>query len=624
MLSDNNMAYGKIKSLYKGCVMAVWRYEKDHTLSKRLLVLSGFFLLLAFVLIVRLFYLQIILGDKYFLMAEKNRISTRLSMPDRGKIYDRNGIVLADNKNTFQAVLIKEQTKDYKKSLERFYKLIPMDDEEKEHIEKIVKYKRAFMPVRIKDNLTDEEMALLHLNAPDLPGVQIEQGKIRFYPEQELHAHTIGYVSLFTDSDAKDKDDPLLNLAGYRIGKTGIEKTLNESLKGVPGALKTEVNAAGRSVQVLDKTPPVAGEDLYLTIDNRLQKYALSALGKHGASAIVMDVNSGEILAMVSAPSFDPSLFLAPISFKNWSKLRDDKRSPLQNKALQGTYSPGSIFKLVVALAGLENKSIKHQTTIDCGGYTNLGNQRFHCWKHEGHGPLDLVGALAASCDVYFYETAQKIGAQDILSTARKLGFGEQTGIEIEGEKQGLVPSFEWKKKKYNDSWRMGDTLNLSIGQGFLNVTPLQIVRAVSAIANDGKLIQPHLLRSTKATIQELNFNPKNLDIVRDGMFQVVNEQGATAYGSRFNLNGMKMAGKTATTQVRRITKEQREKGWKEDDIPWEYRDHALFAAYAPTDKPRYAIVVVVEHGGGGSRVAAPIASKILQEALRLETEDKK
>jgi len=531
---------------------------------------------------------------------------------------------LADNKNTFQAVLIKEQTKDYKKTLERFYKIIPMDEEDKEHIEKIVKYKRAFMPVRIKDNLTDKEMALLHLNAPDLPGIQIEQGKIRVYPEQKLYAHTIGYVSLFTDADAKDKDDPLLNLAGYRIGKTGIEKTLNDTLKGIPGVLKTEVNAAGRSVQLLDKTQPVPGQDIHLTIDNRLQSYALSALSNHGASAIVMDVNTGEILAMVSAPAFDPSLFLAPISVKNWSKLRDDKRAPLQNKTLQGTYSPGSIFKLVVGLAGLENKSIKHSTTIDCGGYTNLGQQRFHCWKHEGHGPLDLIGALASSCDVYFYETAQRIGAEDILSTARKLGFGQQTGIEIEGEKQGLVPSFEWKKKKYKDSWRMGDTLNLSIGQGFLNVTPLQIVRAVSAIANNGKLIQPHLLRSTKPTVTDLKFNPKNLDIIRDGMFQVVNEQGATAYGSRFNLNGMKMAGKTATTQVRRITKEQREKGWKEDDIPWEYRDHALFAAYAPTDKPRYAIVVVVEHGGGGSRVAAPIASKILQEALRLEIEDRK
>ena len=624
MLSDYNVVHGKIKLLYQGVVMAVWRYEKDHILSKRLLVLSGFFLILALILVIRLFYLQIILGDKYFLLAEKNRLSIRLTMPDRGKIYDRNGVILADNKNTFQAVLIKEQAKDYKKTLERFYKVIPMDEEDKEHIEKIVKYKRAFMPVRIKDNLTDKEMALLHLNAPDLPGIQIEQGKIRVYPEQKLYAHTIGYVSLFTDADAKDKDDPLLNLAGYRIGKTGIEKTLNDTLKGIPGVLKTEVNAAGRSVQLLDKTQPIPGQDIHLTIDNRLQSYALSALSNHGASAIVMDVNTGEILAMVSAPAFDPSLFLAPISVKNWSKLRDDKRAPLQNKTLQGTYSPGSIFKLVVGLAGLENKSIKHSTTIDCGGYTNLGQQRFHCWKHEGHGPLDLIGALASSCDVYFYETAQRIGAEDILSTARKLGFGQQTGIEIEGEKQGLVPSFEWKKKKYKDSWRMGDTLNLSIGQGFLNLTPLQIVRAVSAIANNGKLIQPHLLRSTKPTVTDLKFNPKNLDIIRDGMFQVVNEQGATAYGSRFNLNGMKMAGKTATTQVRRITKEQREKGWKEDDIPWEYRDHALFAAYAPTDKPRYAIVVVVEHGGGGSRVAAPIASKILQEALRLEIEDRK
>ncbi len=605
--------------------MVVWRYEKKHILTKRLMVLSSFFLIVFIILIGRLFYLQIILGDKYFLMAEKNRLSVRLTMPDRGRIYDRNGVILADNTSTFQAVLIKEQAKDYKKVLKRFSMIINLDEEELEHIQKDLKRKRDFMLVRLKDNLSSEQVALLYLNAPDLPGVQIERGKIRRYREKERYAHTLGYVSLLTDSDTDKKDDPLLDLPGYRIGKTGIEKSQNNLLKGVPGYLKSEVNASGRTVRILEKANPVPGKDIKLTIDNRLQKFALSTLGEHAASAIVMDVNTGEILSMVSAPSFDPSLFLAPISVKNWEKLRDDKRSPLQNKALNGTYSPGSIFKLVVALAGLESKTIKQHTTINCAGHTKLGEQKFHCWKSTGHGPLDLIGALAASCDVYFYEISQRIGAENILNTARKLGFGEKTGIEMEGERAGIVPSFEWKKKKFNDSWRMGDTLNLSIGQGFLNVTPLQIVRAVAAIANGGKLIQPHLLKSTKANVKNLDFDPQNLNIVRTGMFQVVNEPGATAYGARFNLNGMKMAGKTATTQVRRITQEQRDKGLlKEKDIPWQYRDHALFAAYAPTDDPRYAIVVVVEHGGGGSRVAAPIASKILQETLRLDLEGEK
>lgn len=606
--------------------MVVWRYEKNHVLIKRLFILSAVFLLLIFVLVIRLFFLQIILGDKYFSMAEKNRLSIRLTMPDRGRIYDRNGVILAENENTFQAVLIKEQAGDYQKVLEKFTKIISLDKEELGHIQKDLKRKRDFMPVRLKDNLTNQQVALLNLNAPDLPGIQIEQGKIRIYPEQKAYAHTIGYVSLFTDMDTDRKDDPLLDLPGYRIGKTGIEKSQNEILKGTPGILKTEINAAGRSVRVLDKERSFSGKDVTLTLDNRLQKYALSALGEHAASAILMDVHTGAILAMVSAPSFDPTLFLAPISVKNWEKLRDDKRSPLQNKALHGTYSPGSIFKLVVALAGLESEIIKQYTTINCTGHTKIGDQKFHCWKPEGHGPLDLIGALAASCDVYFYEVSQRIGAEKILATARKLGFGEVSGIEMEGEKSGIVPSAEWKKTKYKDSWRMGDTLNLSIGQGFLNVTPLQIVRAVAAIANGGVLVHPHLLlNKVNPDSKVLDINPKNLEIIRIGMFHVVNQPGATAYGARFNINGMKMAGKTATTQVRRITQEQRAKGLlKEKDIPWKYRDHALFAAYAPADRPRYAIVVVVEHGGGGSRVAAPIASKILQETLRLELEDKK
>lgn len=602
--------------------MTIWKYEKNHLFSTRLIILGLFFIILWFVLLGRLFYLQILRGDRFLLLAERNRLSIRLMMPERGKVYDRNGVVLADNLKTFQALLVKEQTSDFKKTLDKFEKIIPLDDEERERIEKEVQHKRAFMPVQIKDNLTPSEVALLHLNAPALPGLQIEEGMIRRYNYGTANAHPLGYVSLFLDSDTKDKDDPLLNLPGYRIGRSGIEKSQEERLQGVPGQRKTEVNAAGRSMRVLEKTYPVAGEELHLTLDNRLQEYTQNLLKGMSASAIVMDIHSGEIITMASAPSFDPNLFLAPISVKNWKKIRDDKKNPLQNKAVHGVYSPGSIFKLVVSLAGLESKTIKSQTTVNCTGSTKLGNQLFHCWKKEGHKHLNLVEALAASCDVYFYEVSQKIGAENILNVARKLGFGEKTGIEMPDEKQGLVPSFEWKKKKYKESWRVGDTFNLSIGQGFLNVTPIQIVRAVAAIANGGKLVQPHLLKTTPQTSQDLGFLKENLAVVRQGMFQVVNEPGATAYGARFNLNGMKMAGKTATTQVKRITMEQREKGLlKDKDIPWEYRDHALFAAFAPTNKPKYAIVVVVEHGGGGSRVAAPIASKVLQKALLLDME---
>ena len=605
--------------------MTVWKYEKNHTIQKRLLALSFFFLFLIFVLISRLFYLQILQGDKFLLLAEKNRVSLRLTMPDRGYIYDRNGVVLAENKKTFQAVLVKEQSPDYKKTLDSFSKLVPLQEEEKERILKEIKNKRAFTPVRVKDNLTPKEVVLLQLNAPDLGGIQIEEGVIRSYPDKAVNTHAVGYVSLFLDSDGKSKEDPLLSLPGYRIGRAGIEKSYEKLLCGEPGSRKTEVNAAGYSVRLLEKNKSVSGKELTLTIDNRLQKYATELFADNAGSAILMDVKTGEIKTMVSLPSFDANLFLAPISSKDWKSLSENKKKPMQNKALYGTYSPGSIFKLVVALAGLENKVISENTTINCGGYTQLGEQRFHCWKHEGHGKLNLVQALEHSCDVYFYEVAQKIGAEKILETAKKLGFGQETGIDLENEKSGLLPSFEWKKKKMKDSWRVGDTLNLSIGQGFLTATPLQIVRAVSAIANGGYLVKPHLVLQEELASTEPLFDKKNLSVVRQGMFDVVNKVGATAYSSRFDLNGLKMAGKTATTQVRRISLEERKKGLKDQKlIPWEHRDHALFAGFAPTNNPKYAVVVVVEHGIGGSRTAAPIASKLLKKALELDIEDKK
>ena len=408
-------------------------------------------------------------------------------------------------------------------------------------------------------------------------------------------------------------------------GRAGVEKSYEKLLCGEAGLRKTEVNAAGYSVRLLEKSKSIPGKNLTLTIDNRLQKYATELFEDNAGAAVLMDVKTGEIKTMVSLPSFDANLFLAPISSQNWQSLTTNKKKPMQNKALYGTYSPGSIFKLIVALAGLENKVISADTAINCGGYTQLGEQRFHCWKRDGHGKLTLTQALEHSCDVYFYEVAQKIGAEKILEMAQKLGFGEKTGIDLENEKSGLLPSFEWKRKKFKDSWRIGDTLNLSIGQGFLSATPLQIVRAVSIIANGGYLIQPHLVRKEISPLSEPLFDKKNLSLIRQGMFNVVNKVGATVYSSRFDLNGLKMAGKTATTQVRRISLEERKKGLKDQKlIPWEHRDHALFAGFAPTNHPQYAVVVVVEHGIGGSKTAAPIASKLLKKALELDIEDKK
>ena len=353
---------------------------------------------------------------------------------------------------------------------------------------------------------------------------------------------------------------------------------------------------------------------------------ATEALGSESGVAILINVRSGEILSFASTPSFDPNLFLAPISQKKWNQLSNNQKKPLQNKALFGSYSPGSIFKLVVGLAGLENGIIEPQKRVYCSGVTRVGNQKFHCWKKEGHGALTFQEALRHSCDVYFYEMAQKIGPEKIVETARKLGFGEIVQTELKTNKSGLLPSPDWKEKNKREAWRTGDTLNLSIGQGFLLATPLQLVRAVAQIASNRPVKD---LTFVKKEMQQQDgdplFSEANLQLVRAGMYDVVNHEKGTAYNSRFNLEGMRMAGKTATTQVRRISLKEREEGLKKQkDMVWESRDHALFAAYAPANKPKYALIVVVEHGGCGSSSAAPVASKILKEALRLDMEDAK
>lgn len=608
---------------------APWKYEKVRILNRRMLGLSCIFLLIALVLIGRFFYLQVLQSDKYQFLAEKNRTSIRLIPSGRGYIYDRNGIKLAENKKTFQAILFKEQTNNIQNSLDNFNKIIPLDDDEKIRVQKEIKWKRAFMPIRIKDDLNFEDIARLQLNAPDLPGIQIEEEITRYYPMKDSVAHLVGYVSLLTEKDLEnDLNNPLLDLPGYRIGRTGIEQSLEDHLQGKPGMRKTEINALGRSVRTLEETKPEKGENITLTVDSRLQKFALQAMNEESGSAIVINIHTGEILALISSPSFDPNVFTVPISSKAWHALIDNEKNPLQNKAISGTYSPGSIFKLVVALAGLETGHITPKREIFCNGETKVGNHVFHCWKSGGHGKLNLETALMHSCDVYFYEIAQEIGADKILEVAARLGFGETVNIMLKGEKSGLLPSKKWKKNKLKEDWRIGDTLNLSIGQGFLNVTPLQMLFAVAQIANGGYRIEPHLIKKNKIA-QPLykfpEFNPKHLKLVQGGMNFVVNKQDGTAYGSRFDFFGQKMAGKTASTQVRRITMKERKNGIKsQDQLPWKYRDHAMFAAFAPVENPKYAIIVVIEHGGGGSRIAAPIASKILKETLRLDLENTK
>lgn len=607
---------------------APWQYEKDRLFAKRLVLLLILFIFIISILIGRVFYLQIIQGEKYKELADKNRISSRLTLPSRGYIYDRNGVKLAENKKTFQAVLIKEQSNNIKQTLDNFEKIIPLEENEKKRIEREIKRKRAYMPIHIKDGLGFEEAAKIQLNAPFLKGIEIEEEITRFYPQDEKTAHLIGYVSLLNERDLiKNPDSPLGDLPGYRIGRSGVEYSFEEILQGEPGIRNTEINAYGHSVRILEEEEAKKGENITLTVDARLQEFALKAMNNEAGSVIVMNVKTGEILALISSPSFDPNIFTVPISTKNWNTLIKNEKRPLQNKALTGTYSPGSIFKLVVALAGLESGHITRNKKVYCSGKTKVGNHDFHCWKHSGHGKLTIEEALMHSCDVYFYEIARELGEEKILEMAKKLGFGSAIGIGIKGERTGLLPSGEWKKKRFKDEWRLGDTINLSIGQGFLNATPMQLVHLVALISNGGIKIKPHLIKKDveDAAPEKLNISPYSLRLVRNGMNNVVNNKEGTAFRSRFNLNGQKMAGKTASIQVRRISKKERETGViKQEKLPWKYRDHAMFVAYAPVEKPRFAIIVAVEHGGGGSTSAAPIASKIMQEVLRLYPDKKK
>lgn len=594
--------------------------DKGKTLLQRTLIMAAAVFGMLMFLIARLYYLQVYQGDKYLMLADENRISTRVLVPPRGSVFDRNGVVLATNEQNFQALIVAEQTPSVDMTLQNFKKIIPLDDEEENKIKEKILYNRKFLPVKLKDNLTWEEVSALLLNAPDLPGVFISEGLNRTYPLGEYTAHFLGYVGAVSDDEAKD--NPLLMVPGFKIGKSGLEKQFEDELRGHGGNVKLEVNAYGRIMKEIERKNGIEGKSLYLTIDSRLQKFAQDAFGDNSGAAVVLDVHSGEILAFVSVPSFDPNLFTKGISHADWNKLLNNERNPLTNKAISGQYSPGSTFKIVVALAALEAGVIDKNTTFDCTGSMKLGNHLFHCWKHSGHGEQNVVEALKNSCDIFFYEVALQLGIEKIADMARKLGMGKATNVGLDNEKDGLIPDEAWKMARYGEKWQQGESVIAGIGQGYVLATPLQLVTMVSRVVNGGYAVNPTFQKlelQDKGKIRKINISRKNIEIVKQGMFEVVNSKKGTANTAQFDIDGIKMGGKTGTTQVRRITLEERRKGiLKDEDLPWKLRNHALFVGYAPQDKPKYAVAVVVEHGSSGSGVAAPIASKILQEAIKL------
>ena len=592
-------------------------------ISRRGLVLGGLQLAFAGVLGARMVKLQVEEAESFQLLAEENRINLRLLPPARGQIFDRTGKLIAGNTSNYSVVMVKEDAGDVEETLARLQELITIDPDDLERARRELDRRSHFVPVTITDRLTWDELSRVAVNAPALPGITPEVGLSRHYPRGQDFAHVVGYVGPVSDYDLGkiENPDPLLQIPRFQIGKTGVESKLEADLRGSAGAKQIEINASGRVMREVGRRPPTSGGDLQLTVDADLQRFATHRLEGESASAVVMDVTNGDVLCAVSAPSFDPNLFVRGISGPDYRVLTEDDHRPLATKTVQGAYPPGSTFKMLVALAGLEAGVIGPGNTAYCPGYLQLGNRRFHCWKRGGHGNVDLRESLEQSCDVYYYELAQKVGIDAIAAMARRFGMGEEFDLPLSAVRSGIMPDKAWKQESYGQSWRVGDSLNASIGQGYVLSTPMQLA-VMSARLATGLRVMPRLVRARGGlpdpdpVFEPLDVSAQSLRLVRDGMDAVVNGRRGTAGRSRIT-GEFDMAGKTGTSQVRNITAEERARGvTKNEQLPWNRRDHALFVAFAPYDAPRYAISLIVEHGGGGSSAAAPPARDILLWAL--------
>jgi penicillin-binding protein 2 len=601
--------------------------SQQKVFARRLAMLGGLKAVLVTALAGRLYYLQVIEGEKYKLLSDENRINHRILFPPRGLIVDRFGIPLATNSPSYRAILVAEQTPNLKATLEAFSAIVPLSERDIARAMREKQRTQDFKPITVKDDLNWEEVNAVELNLPDLPGISIEIDQKRVYPFGGITSHILGYVAVPNEKDVERDPDPLLKQPGFRIGKNGLERQYDTPLRGGAGESQLEVNSFGRVIRELARQEGQPGSDLVTTLDIGLHQFAHQRLSSEMAgAAAVMDVYTGDLLALVSTPSFDPTAFYRGLTNDEWQELSNDIYGPLTNKAVAGQYAPGSTFKMITALAGLR-AGVSPNDHVYCSGVTVLGSARFHCWKREGHGSLDMTNALKMSCDSYFYEIARRAGIDRIAETARLFGLGSVEGLDLPGEKPGLIPDTRWKKATFADIWHPGETLVAGIGQGFITTTPLQLCVMTARIANGGYAVKPRLVRRTSdealndeggPVFPSLELSPDHLKILRTGMDMVSNTERGTAFRSRIDIPGMELAGKTGTSQVRRITMAERARGvLKNDQLPWNQRDHALFVAFAPVHAPRYACSVVVEHGGGGSAVAAPIARDILIECQR-------
>lgn len=600
----------------------------SRSVTRRALVMGGGMAAMVTALGARMRFLGVEQADEFRLLAEENRINIRLIPPARGLIQDRNGKLIAGNEQNYRVVITRENAgktdEDVQQVLNRLSHIIPMTAEDLSDALKALKRNSAFVPITVADRVSWEDFSKIAVNAPALPGVTPEVGLSRVYPRDTDFAHIVGYVGPVSEKDlaALENPDPLLRIPKFQIGKIGVEKWMEDTLRGSAGTKRIEVNAVGRVMRELDREEGVKGKDLRLTIDADVQNFVQARLGDESAACVVIEVNTGDIIAAVSSPSFDPNLFVRGISQTDYSALTEHDHRPLANKVVQGAYPPGSTFKMVTALAALEAGVVDVNNSVRCPGYLEVGGRKFHCWKRGGHGKVDLQRSLAESCDVYFYDTAMKVGIDKIAEMGRKLGLGQRHDLPMSAITDGSMPDKAWKLENYKAEWVIGDTINASIGQGYVLASPLQLAVMTARIAS-GKMVAPRIIHSINdqpvkiAPAESLGLEGSKLRAVQMGMFEVMNGAQGTAKSARIVDETMRMCGKTGTAQVRNISTAERDSGVVSNDrLPWKQRDHALFVGFAPVDNPRYAVSVVVEHGGGGSTVAAPIARDALLRAL--------
>ncbi len=601
--------------------------NKSRLITRRMFILSSLKIAVFIGIICRLFYLQISENIKWRSLSDKNRLREWKMPPQRGIIEDYFGEKIAKNSQVFQLHMIPEDVPNLEELFFRLSKIIDFNERQKSNLIKRLKKRKPWEPIIISDNLSWSEFSRLNLFLHETPGIKPVVSIARKYIEDGSFSHIIGYVSAVS---VKDLENSALlrkiNIPGLKTGKNGLEKSLNEDMIGKPGLQRFEVNAYGKRIKELKFVEGTAGKNYRTTLDIDVQQFTSELLKDKSGSICVMDIYTGDIIAMVSSPTFDANKFVHGIDTKDWQDLINDDKKPLINKSIAGLYPPGSTIKPLVALSALENDVISPNTTTECKGVIELYGHTYHCWKEKGHGFLRLREGIKQSCDIYFYEVARRLGVDRLAETANKFGLGNKVLDILDEERTGLVPSTKWKLKNIGRGWLLGETLLAGIGQGYFQVTPIQLCLMTAQLANGGYKIKPKIiyneqaLQSTTDASREqfgqLYRNQENVKFVLDAQFGATNEPMGTSYRSRHVKPEYIFAGKTGTSQIRSITEEERELKIKQKDLPYKRRDHALFTAFAPYKNPRYAFSVVIEHGGAGSSAAAPLAKKVIKKVL--------